>query len=247
MFRHLLFGVLYAEAGEANGAGGGAAAGQAQGAEKPQPKYTDDDLNGIVARERRKLETKFADYESVKAQASEAAELKKQIAELSEKLELTGKTESEKQKLIAEKLEQQRRSEVEKISAERDQAKSAAEAAAKALLDTKKEYQVTQALTAAKALPSMLPYAIRAFIDEVEIELDEKGKVTGATVDGVPKKDLNEAAVAWLKNRDGFAQAPQGGGGTRGSNGSGIPNDWRDLPADEIGILAWNTPPTSRG
>lgn len=204
----------------------------------PPPKtFTQDELNAIVAKRVGEVQKKFADYDDVKAKAGKADEALAKVNELTEKLELAGKSEEEKAKLLAEKL--QAKSEAERIALakERDDAKAAAERAREDLRSTRIDHQVTAVLTSAKALPEMLPYAISAFRAETKIEHDDNDRITSITFDDVPYTDAKKAAEAWLKSRPGFAAAPAGGGGTRGPNGAPPGKSFDTMSAVELATL----------
>lgn len=198
------------------GGGGGGGGGE------PPKTFTQEDVDRIVTQRLSSERKKFADYDQLKEQAGKVPELSKQLEELNEKLELAGKGEEEKQRLLAEKLQAKIEREKDEIARERDEAQAAAQAAAQALRTTRIEHQLTAALTTGKALPSAIEKATRIFMQDAQIEVDEDtGRVTSVTLDDVPYSDLTKATEAFLKANPYFAAAPQGGGGTRNPNGGG--------------------------
>lgn len=201
-----------------NAGGGGG------GGNPPAPKtFTQEELDRIVQKRVGEVQAKFKDYDQLREAAAKVPDFEKQLAELTEKLELAGKSEAEKAKLIAEKMQAQQAQTLAALQKERDDAKAAAETQSKALRDVQVRYAATAALTAAKALPTSMKHATALFVAEAKIET-EIDETTGAIsiksieVDGVPYTDPTKAAEAWLKVNDHFAAAPAGGGGTRGSN-----------------------------
>jgi hypothetical protein len=218
--------------GEGGDPGGG-------GGDKPAtPKtFTQDELNGFLAKERRK----FADYDDVKAKAGKVDELVKQVAELNEKLELAGKSEGEKTKLLAERMEKQKALELAALMKSNEEARATAARAVEAHLETKIRFGITHILTEAKALPEGLSYAVDAFRRETKIEFDDAtGKFSSIEVDGIPFADPKKAAEAWLKVRPMFQAAPVGGGGTRGSNGAGVGRSFDQMSPAELAELGLN-------
>lgn len=221
--------------GEPGGGGGG----------EPPKTFTQDEVNAFLAKERKKLETKYADFDDVKTKAGKVTELEAQLNELTEKLEMAGKGEKEREKLLAEKLTAKLEKEKLELAKERDEAKAAAEQSAKALRTTRIQHTLTSALTGAKALPGAIDKATRDFMSEAEIDFDEKtGKITSVTLDGVPYADPAKASEAYLKANPFYASAPAGGGGSRGPNGAPLARDWRELPTEELADMAWNSAPT---
>lgn len=199
--------------GEGEGGAGG-------GGTPPAKAFTQDEVNGFVAKELAKERKKFADYDTVKAEAAKVSELSKQLEEMKSQLELAGKSEAEKTKLLAEKMEKQKALELGLAQKQAEEAKAGQQAAIDALRETKIRYGLNGVLTAAKALPEMMSYAVDAFRREAKIEFDEKtDKFSTIEVDGVPYADPKKAAEAWLKARPGFAAAPEGGSGLRNPNG----------------------------
>lgn len=227
--------LLFDEKKEGDGGGGGNA---------PPKTFTQDEVNSLLAKERRGLEAKIKELEPLKEQAAKSTELEKQIAELNEKIELAGKSEKEKEKLLAEKLTAKLEKEKSDLAKERDAQRALADQAAAELKRTRLEHQITAALMAAKALPGSLKFAVPAFLAEAEIEADEKKghAITSVTIDGVPYKELAKATEAYLKANPLFLQAPEGGGGTRASN-AGASGNWKDLPADQMADLAFSQAP----
>lgn len=210
--------------GEDPDPGGGGGGGGGGGNEPPAKTFTQDELDRIVQKRVAEIQKKFADYDQLKEAASKVPDFEKQLAELNEKLELAGKSEQEKAKLLAEKLQAQQAAQLAAANKERDEAKQAAESAKSALQATQIRYAATAALTAAKALPASMKHAAALFVAEtkIESELDEESgtvSIKSIEVDGVPYADPTKAAEAWLKVNPHFATAPAGGGGTRNPNG----------------------------
>lgn len=218
------------------GGEGDPAAGGGGGGSNPTPPktFTQDEVNSFLAKERRK----YADYEDLKAKAEKIPEFERQLSELNEKLELAGKSEAEKTKLLAEKLEKQKAAELALALKASEDAKAGEQRAIEALRETNIRYGITGALAEVKALPDMMPYAVDAFRRETRIEFDdEAGKVTSVEFDGVPYADLKKAAEAWLKVRPGFAAAPAGGGGTRNPNGGAGGRSFDEMTPEQLATI----------
>lgn len=212
----------------------------------PQKTFSQEDVDRIVTQRLAKAEKKYSDYDQLKEQAGQVPELSKQLDELKEKLELAGKDEKEKEKLLAEKLHAKTEREKAELEAKLQEAQAQAEKASQDLLTTVKKHHLTTALTSAKALPGALKHAVPAFMSEAEVEVDESGEVVSVTLDDVPYSDLGKAAEAYLKGNPHFAAATTGGGGSRNPNGAPSGKDWKELPPDEIANLAWNSEPTGQ-
>lgn len=218
---------------QASGAtGAGAAAGTA-GAEKT---FTQADLDRFAGQARLDERKKYADYDALKTAATENAELKKKL----EENELKGKSAEERERIAAQKaaaeIERARKDAEDKAAANEKRAVEAETKHRRYRL----EIDATTALTAAKALPKMLKHATTAFLAEVEIDQDEKtGDVTAVRYGGVARKDLKDAATAWLADNDGFAEAPGGGAGSPRPNGGAGPADFSKMTPEQLVSLGW--------
>lgn len=225
---------LFADSGEGGGGGGGATgtggdagaggAGTDTKAGEGSKTFSQADVNGLLARERRAWETKAAD-------AQKAIETK--LAEAMQKLEkheadkaLEGATGKDRDILALRqtiaKLEADRKADNEKLSA----AEKAREEAIGAFRGHRARGVVKDALLAAGALkgPKALDQATRTFLEEGKAEItvgDDDGLAVAVTFEGKRYDSLAEAVTYWLTQNDHFLATPGGGSGAKNPKGSG--------------------------
>lgn len=232
-FERMLFG----QEGEGAGGGGGEP-GKGETPAAETPKYTDKQLNDLIAKNNAKLEAKL------KAEADAAAKaLRDELEAAKNEAALAGKSAEEKAKLIAESDAKKRAAEAERTAKELADTKARAEGAEAKLRD----YQVTQAATAAlveaKVLSGATIAATKLFKLDAKVDLDEHGAVTGVTLDGIFHKTMKEAAEAFLKANPHFQSAPAGGSGTpRAGSAPGPARKSSDLSVGEAWDLAITKP-----
>lgn len=234
--------MLFDEKGDANGGGGGSKTGDGgntqQGPPADAPKYTDKQLNDLIAKNNAKLEAKL------KAEAEAAAKaLRDELEAAKNEAALAGKSAEEKAKLIAESDAKKRAAEAERVAKDLADTKARAESAEARLRD----YQVTQAastaLVEAKVLSGASIAATKLFKLDAKVDIDESGAVTGVTLDGVFHKTMKEAAEAFLKANPHFQSAPAGGSGTpRTGSAPGPARKSSDLSVGEAWDLAITKP-----
>lgn len=229
---------------EEKGAGGGGGGGSGEGGNTQQgppadaPKYSDKQLNDLIAKNNAKLEAKLkAEHEAA------AKALRDELEAANEKAALAGKSAEEKAKLIAESDAKKRAAEAERTAKELSDAKAGRESAEAKLRD----YQVTNAASAAlleaKVIATSAPAAVKLFKLDAKVDLDENGVVTGVTLDGAFHKTMKEAAEAFLKAHPYFAPAPVGGSGTpRAGSAPGPARKASDLSVDEAWDAAFAKP-----
>ena len=208
-----------------DGAGGG---GGGNNTEK-KLELTQAQLDAMITDRLKKATAESAD---AKAKLDEAAKKLAELQAKADELELKGKSAEEKARIAAEKAAA--KIEADKLAAfkERDEAKAIAEASQKALRSHIVGAQLSEALVAAKALPTSLKHASPAFLAEVELDTDETHKITGVRLGGVAHKTLADAATEWLKHNSHFAQV-QGGTGHRVGSGAGGPSN-QDRPVNDL-------------
>lgn len=222
---------------EDKGTGGGGGGGGGEGGNTQQgppaaeqPKYSDKQVNDLIAKERRSLEAKLkAEHEAAIKAAREEAEAAKNEAALA------GKSAEEKAKLIAESEAKKRAAEAERIAKDLAETKARADGAEARLRD----YQITgaasSALLEAKVIPTAATAAVKLFKLDAKVDLDDDGKVTGVTLDGTFHKTMKEAAEAFLKANPHFAPAPAGGSGTpRGGVGAAYGRPLHEMSTSEL-------------
>lgn len=202
---------------EDKGTGGGGGGGGGEGGNTQQgppaaeqPKYSDKQVNDLIAKERRSLEAKLkAEHEAAIKAAREEAEVAKNEAALA------GKSAEEKAKLIAESEAKKRAAEADRVAKEASEYKTRAERAEAQLRHRVVSSHAQSALVEAKVLPAMAGDALDLFMLKAQVELEDDGAtVKSVTLDGAYHKTMKEAAEAFLKTRPGFVPAPAGGSGT---------------------------------
>lgn len=235
--------MLFAPEDDASGGGGGGKTGEGgntqQGPPADAPKYTDKQLNDLIAKNNAKLEAKL------KAEAEAAAKaLRDELEAAKNEAALAGKSAEEKAKLIAESDAKKRAAEAERVAKDLADTKARAESAEARLRD----YQVTQAastaLVEAKVLSGATVAATKLFKLDAKVDIDDQsGAVTGVTLDGVFHKTMKEAAEAFLKANPHFQSAPAGGSGTpRTGSAPGPARKSSDLSVGEAWELAVTKP-----
>lgn len=215
---HLPFERMLFEPEDGNGGGGGgtpAAGGAAAGTPAVEtPKYTDKQLNDLIAKNAAKEVAKF------KAEAEAAQKLLREELEAAKnEAALAGKSAEEKAKLIADSDAKKRASEQERIAKDLATAQAEASKAKLELRSYKLSNAASAALAEAKVLPSSASAATKLFMLEAQVDLEDDGSVKGITLDGTYHKTMKEAAEAFLKSNPYFAPAPAGGSGTPRAGG----------------------------
>lgn len=217
-----------------NGGGGGGA-----------KAFTQDEVNALLAKERKKLEAKFKGFDELKAKAAKVDELAAKMTELEEAAALKDKDAGEQAKILAERARAQADKQLKEMEAQ-VAALTAERDGAKATLTTHiKRTHASEALAKAGVLASAGKHALRAFLEEASVELDEQGNVTGIEYAGVPQKDLAAAATAFLNDNDIFKLAKPGGSGTRQPNGVPSDKDLDGMSGTEMAALAWKQRPSA--
>lgn len=221
---------IYLAPDEGSGAGGAApddaAKAAAAAAATAERTFTQADIDKMIgqrlAAKERDLATARAELEAAKAEAAKAAELATKIEAL-ESATLSG---AEKAKRDADRAAKAIENERAALLKERDEYKAKAETAERRRVEANVARSVGDALSGAKALPGVLKHAIPAFLSEVEIDKDEDGNPTAIRYAGLTKKDLPDAAAAWLADNQHFlAHAGGGSGGNRANGAGGIAAD----------------------
>lgn len=243
LFRVLIMGALLAPDDDASsgggGSGGGAGAdgkggkgdgtkgdkGNGDDASAKAPKYSDDDLNGRLANERRKWEAKSK--EASDASAAKIADLEKQIAALGKK---KNDADDDGDARDAKKLAQQITKLEADVAAEKKRADDAVALNASTTSRVKRAAAadgLRTALSAAGAIenPKALDQAARLMLDDgdAEIVVDDLGRLKSIEIAVGDKrytgaKALEEAAAAYLADNEHLRKASSGTG-TKGPKG----------------------------
>lgn len=192
-------------------------------------------VTALIARE-----TKAAAEKAAKeAEARLAAELKKRDDELERtraELETAGKSAEERARIEAEN---RRKAELaaaegrEKAAAEALRAATErAEGNAARLTNFQIKQHLSSGLVASSVLATAHEDALRSFMTDSKVDLDDDGNITSLVYKGVAYATAEKAAAAFLKERAHFkAPANNGGTGARGNggNGGGSVNDGKPL------------------
>lgn len=232
-------GPLRSPEGEPGGGGGAPPA--------DDKKFSQGDLDRIAAQVRRETEGKFKDFEELKKKATQVDDLSAQIAKLQEDLELKGRHAADQEKILAERARKQSEKELESLKAQVGELTAARDGATTRLRAFQIETALGGALHQAGVLQSAHSDALSSLMRNSEIELDDKGAISGIKFDGVPQKDLASAAAAFLSAKPHFKAAKAGGGGTTTPNG-GTPTGERlqSLSPEEALAAGLRTQPSAR-
>lgn len=189
---------------------------------EPAKTFTQADLDRIVGQRVGEATKKYADYEAVKAQAAKVADFEAQLQKLTEEKELLGKSAEEQQRIQAERIAKQIERERSEMQTKLTAAEQARDASDRKLRDFLISSALGSALDGANVMSKAREKAIRAFRDEVQVELDDAGKITSIIYAGVSQKSVADAAAAFLKDNDFYASAGEiSGGGSKKPNAGG--------------------------
>jgi hypothetical protein len=214
---HGLFPILLDSAGEGTEGGGG-------GGGEPAKTLTQEEVNKLLAAERRKLEKQIKDLES---RASDSDTAKAELAKLREEKELAGKSE-------IEKLQRKYDNDVAALKKEIADKDGTAKSASEQLHNERVATRLVAALGKANVMPQFLGKAAKlAHMELEDIKVSEDGVAT-ASYNDLIDKPLPEVVAAWIKDNENFLPPPVGGGGTRGSSGSALPANLWDMEPREL-------------
>lgn len=212
----------------------------------PPVTFTQEQVNKLLAQERRRSEKKLADLEGLKAQVEESKGLATRLQELEEQAELAGKSAEEKAKAVAERAQAQSAKRVADLEAQIKALSTERDTAAGKLTDHVKRSAASDALSKAGVLQGAEKHALRAFLEDVRFDLDEEGRITGAEYQDVPQ-DIAAAAAAFLSDNDLFKAAKPGGSGTRTpTSGALTDKDIDSMSSSELAAHGWNQKPSTR-
>lgn len=228
------------DAGGDGGAGAGDAGGD--GGKGGDKTFTQAEVNAFLAREQRKIEERMT-----KAQAEASAKTQAELDDLKIKLEESGKSAAEKERLAAERA----RTAIEARLAETEKARVAAESLAaqhaQSLRDTRVDYELNSLLNGHKVLPEAMRFALLGFRQDSKLEFDDEGKVVGVDLGTKRYASLSEGVSEWMRaNGALFVAAPAGGAGTRAGNAGGAPKSYENMSRDEIAALVNASEPAAK-
>ena len=206
--------------------------------------FTQDEVNGFLAKEKNAILERFKDYDAIKEQAGKVGELAQQVADLTNAAELADKSKEEQAQIIAQRAAAQSEAEIAGLRQQVIDLTGSAEQATGALHTFRMSTHVGSALATAGVLPSAAAHAQAAMLADVEIKLGDDGKIAGIVYGEVPQKDLAAASSKWPAANPHFKAATKGGGGTEQPTGGTLSTEDRDnMSADELASDGWNRKP----
>lgn len=203
---------LFAEGGD-DGGGGGA---------DTEKKFTQADLDTAIsarlAREAKAVDKKIAD--ATKTATDKAAALEAQLADITAKLDDAGKNDGQKElaRLTRELTKAQQS--IADLTKSRDEALVGRDAAAAKHKEHVRDTKLTEALLAAKVLPTAAAKAVRLMASEAQVDVDDDGAVS-ITIGKRVYDDVGKAASDWLDANPFMKSHPGGGTGTKNNGGGG--------------------------
>lgn len=203
---------LFAEPEPGAGGGGG----------DNEKKFTQADLDTAItarlARESKAVDKKIAD--ATKTATDKAAALEAQLADITAKLDDAGKNDGQKElaKLTRELTKAQQS--LESLTKERDDAILGRDAATAKHNDHVVGTKLTEALLAAKVLPSAIADAVALMKAGAKVDVDDDGTFS-ITIGKRVYDDPAKAAADWLDSKPHLKSHPGGGTGTKNNGGGG--------------------------
>lgn len=224
MFKRVLIGLLMDEAGEGNQGGGGS------GDAPPAKTFTQDQVNALLAKERRGLQSQV---DAMKAQLGDFDAMKSELEKAREEKELAGKTAAEKIEHKYQKdlgLLQKKIEELSTSISERDALVKQTEST---LFEERLGSRLSAELGRQKVIPQYLEKAAKLARLELSDVKFEDGKWIASYGDHIDKP-IGDAIAAWAKDNENFLPAPAGGAGSRTPNGVPTGKKLSDLSVDEL-------------
>ncbi len=199
--------------GETSEGGGG-------GGEAPPAKsFSQDEVNGMLKRERVATEARFAQFETLKTQAGEREGLAAKVLELEQAAEIKNASEAEQATIMAQRAADQHQVKLEGLTKDIADMKAGREAAESQLVDFRNRTSVQQSLAKSGVLVTAGKHALTAMMADAEITLADDGSIATIMLDGVMQADLDTATAQFLTDNPHFKSAPAGGSGTQTPNG----------------------------
>ncbi len=221
MFKRVLIGFLMDEAGDANQGGGGSDA----------PKtFTQDQVNALLAKERRGLQSQV---DAMKSQLGEFDTIKAELEKAREEKELAGKTAAEKLEHKYQKDLGLLQKKIEELSAGIAERDSIVKQTESTLFEERLSGRLSAELGKQKIIPQYLDKAAKLARLELSDVKFEDGKWIASYGDHV-EKPIADVIAAWAKDNDNFLPAPAGGAGSRAPNGAPAGKKLSDMSVDEL-------------
>lgn len=183
----------------------------------PPTTFTQEQVNALLAKERKASEAKFE-----KTLAERTAETNAKLAELQQAQEDAGKSAAEKAQAAAAR----ERAVIEAKLAETTKALAEHQALAatrtQELRDTRLDHELNALFAARKVMPEAQRAALLVFRADAKFEHDENGAVTAVDLGNKRFDSVSSAMDEWMKTNGAiYVAAPQGGTGARPGNGAG--------------------------
>lgn len=224
--------VCFNEAGGSGGDGGAGGTG-GEGGQKPAKTYTQAEFDAQMANARRAFER-----DAEKKLAEAMATTRSELDELKVKLEESGKSATEKERLAAERARttaETKIAEQAKLLAERE---ASLAASVTELRDTRLGHELDGLFVKAKVLPEAMRAARLVFLSDTKFEYDAEGKVAGVDVGTKRFSNVGEAVSDWMKtNGSIYVAAPPGGAGTKVGNAGAGSRSYENMSRSEIAAL----------
>lgn len=206
--------------GFAEGDGDGDGGGDSSGDPPPPKTFSQDEVNALLARDKKKLTSQI---EALESKASSAEEMRQQIAELNEQIELAGKSAEEQAKAKAKKAAEKQAAEVDGLRSQLSELEQNLNGERQSHQATRVRNRLATALIEADVYPAAQDKALASMVGDAEAEFDEDGNLVAITLehDGTRYEDLKAAAVSYLAEHPYFAKAKPGGAGSGRPHGGG--------------------------
>lgn len=208
----------------------------------PETKFTQEDVNRFLARERKKFEDELASRPTTE----QVSDLEAKLTQLTHEQELRGKSEAEKLELRIQRENEKTSKQLQELQ---DQIQAKEQAVAEAQ-QTLRQERLSRAFAAALAKaevygPSATD-ALKVLLGEVkDVEMGDDGAIRASYGEDVIDDNPEVIARKFLEDRSYFATAKVGGAGTTPSNGRPAPKDIQSMSQDQLYDLA-GPDPTAR-
>jgi hypothetical protein len=205
-----------------------------QNGESSRYSFSQEDVNRIVAKERKRFEQELASRPAPES----FQELQRKLEAVSEEKELAGKSQMEKiQHQYMKDLEKRERHNLE-LQKRLESLDNEYKQAQETLRNERTSRAFRDALLSNGVHAPAAEDALKVLMSTVrDVEQTEDGRIK-ATFGKLMDEEPAKIAQQFLRERPFYASASSGGAGTRPSNGSPIPKNIGELGADQLWELA---------
>lgn len=189
----------------------------------PAATFTQEDMNRVLASDRRANEQKNA---GLQASADKVAGLEASLREMKDAKELADASTAEQATILAQRSADQHQAKIDELTGkitalEADSATSATE-----MSRFKTQTVLSQELAKAGMLGAAAKHAVPAMMSEIEVTLSDTGSISTIKLGGVMQTDVPAAVGQFLTDNPHFKAASSGGSGTpQPTPGSGLRAD----------------------